>query len=180
MDWGRIKTIFIIIFLVVDLALSGLYFYNLNEDAKYAAKARDNAVAYAAEEGIKLSCELPVDQPEMETLSVTLTKGGGVESYGEKTSYQIIATGKDGLGVIVDSTSENKRKTDSASRALIKLLQSFSKEEREGGLEVSAIDLVYWVELSEGSDEGQKNTAIPSWRFVMTDGREFIFRAYSE
>lgn len=179
MNWGRIKTIFIIIFLIVDLALGGTYFYLNYQDIEYAKEARDNVVSYAKEEGISLGFELSIDQPSLETLVVTLVEGEGDKQYTAKETFPVVVTGKDGLSCEIESAGENKRKVDSASRALIKLLQSIPKEEREKGIEVVSCELVYWVELSEGSAANQKNTAIPSWLFKTADGKEYIFRAYS-
>lgn len=163
MDWSKAKTIIIIALLMTNLLMGGFYLSGYREDMQERKLAAESAVQYAAQKGVTVSTELPADLKKLPVLFVSLNYDGSGKLHSHR-GLPVEASGDFGGEIVPESEGETGGLLIPASKALLKLLDSFGGNIPEG-LDIDKVSLVYWVDTSFSGGYALEDTAIPAWKF---------------
>ena len=175
MDWPKAKNILIIILLILDLVLGGLYFAEYKQRELAAKQSYENAIEYAKKNNVIIPDNFPEGTPKLASLRVVIKKGRDEELEYEGTPVVIFGNSK--FGVDIESVSESKQQIVSASTVLIKFIAERVAEGDAQGCEIKSIRLVYLVELPSDASSGITATALPAW-VLSLDGQDIYYNAY--
>ena len=163
MDWSKAKTIIIIALLITNLLMGGFYLSGYRGEMQERKLAAESAVQYAAQRGVTVSTELPVDLKKLPVLFVSFNYDGGRELHSHR-GLPVEASGDLDAEIVPESEGDTNGLLIPASKALIKLLESTDGNIPEG-LDIDRVSLVYWVDTSLSGGYALEDTAIPAWKF---------------
>ena len=163
MDWSKAKTIIIVALLLTNLFMGSVYLSESKEAAQERRLAAESAVKYAAQKGVTVSAELPVDIRKLPVLFVSFDYSGSKEIHTHK-GLPVEASGDFAAEIIPESAGDTNGQLITASEALIKLLDG-SGGSVSAGTDIDKVSLVYWVDTSLSAEYALEDTAIPAWKF---------------
>jgi len=176
MDWSKAKTILIIALLVSCLSLGGLLLNDRKKEAENDRLAVEAAGLYLKEQGVSSICDIPLKRPKLPVLFVQFYSTLDSSVHKQLTEYK----GRDLICIIeaeqsayypeLKEAGKTKAKVCTASSALLSVCASM---ENIRNLEIKEINLVYYIQLSEVS-ENLEDTAIPSWQIVTDRGTYYV------
>ena len=173
MDWSKASNILIALFLVLDLVL-GVYYFGQQMSLRQAdmAAAEDTA-EFLSERGAVLSCDIPTGSRRMAVLFVSIERSEE-DGPSEYQGMPLVMTGSPGFRAVPLESGDARAQLIPASRALQNLVSGSFDEAEIRGLEISSIDLVYWVDRSSIQDGVGEDTAIPAWRIETSRGTVLV------
>jgi len=181
MDWTKSKSILIVALLITNLVIAGSYYVSISDNNAEQIAVAQSTQTYLMQKGINLNIQIPTQSLRKSVLFVRFeppVTGGKKETvyYNE----MLVETSLDIENQIIPLTyGETKRDISSASYALLKFAASLD-EELNRDVTVTNIELIYLVDTSEYDQKITEDTAVPTWKISIADGKSYYVNAYGE
>lgn len=168
MDWSKAKNVLIAALILTNIVLGQFYYDSVKQAKLEEDAAAVSTEAYVKSLGIELTAQIPKETPKLPVLFVKIKPGDSVHEY---EGYVIETEGASGVCAEALRSGSTKAEVLTASSAMHKLVSALSDC---SGLEISEIELVYWVDRSEYGNATGEDTALPAWKFVSSDGIYYV------